>query len=265
MTERTAVYRLYDAEDALLYVGVSRRVGTRWEQHARRKPWWPLVHHQAVIWYDTREDALLAEARAILSECSAYNKTGVPSALRTSVPRPTVPALPSRPDNDSAELSAQPGISRPFAYQRIADDLRYNIKTGGLRPDERLPSRKQLANQYQVTDRAPDMAVRLLITEGLVFTRPGAGAFVAAAPELREMARTWDDPGNPVPPGTTRATETVTARRASHLEAESLGIPPGAPVLVITRRYWAGDKQEGEAVVVLAGSRDAVTYDLPRT
>lgn len=78
MSERTAVYRLFDERDALLYVGISKRFGERWEQHAAIQPWWPTVHHQSVEWHPTREDALLAEKRAINEERPVHNRRGSP-------------------------------------------------------------------------------------------------------------------------------------------------------------------------------------------
>lgn len=78
MAERTAVYRLYAADDTLLYVGVAKRFGTRWDRHARAQPWWAHVDHQSVYWYPTREDALLIERRAIEAERPVYNIAGSP-------------------------------------------------------------------------------------------------------------------------------------------------------------------------------------------
>lgn len=78
MSERTAVYRLFATDDTLLYVGVAKRFGTRWEQHAKVQPWWPHVDHQTVQWYPAREDALLAEKVAIETERPVYNIAGSP-------------------------------------------------------------------------------------------------------------------------------------------------------------------------------------------
>jgi prevent-host-death family protein len=78
MSERTAVYRLFDADDALLYVGISKSFGVRWERHAYRQPWWPEVHHQTVEWRDTRKEADEAETAAIRNEKPRYNIAKVP-------------------------------------------------------------------------------------------------------------------------------------------------------------------------------------------
>ncbi len=73
MSERTAVYRLYEASDALLYVGVSSNFGRRWKQHAAAQPWWPDVQRLTVDWYPDRPSALSAERVAIKAEVPAHN------------------------------------------------------------------------------------------------------------------------------------------------------------------------------------------------
>jgi hypothetical protein len=74
MSERTAVYRLFDADGALLYVGISKSFGLRWQQHAHAQPWWPEVQRQTVEWRETRREAEEAETVAILSEKPRYNR-----------------------------------------------------------------------------------------------------------------------------------------------------------------------------------------------
>ncbi|WP_192806281.1 GIY-YIG nuclease family protein [Streptomyces sp. SS1-1] len=71
--ERAAVYRFYAADDTLLYVGVTQRFGTRWSNHAKQKPWWSQVARQAVVWYETRAEALKVEAEAIKTEKPVHN------------------------------------------------------------------------------------------------------------------------------------------------------------------------------------------------
>jgi excinuclease UvrABC nuclease subunit len=71
--ERTALYRVYDGQDALLYIGVSNDFGTRWKSHARNQPWWPEVRRQTVTWYESRDEALAEEAAAIKAEHPRFN------------------------------------------------------------------------------------------------------------------------------------------------------------------------------------------------
>jgi hypothetical protein len=78
VNERTALYRLYDADGTLLYVGIAYRIGQRWETHARTQPWWPDVQRQTVEWYPARKDAECAERRAIRTEEPKYNVAHYP-------------------------------------------------------------------------------------------------------------------------------------------------------------------------------------------
>lgn len=69
---RTAVYRLFDAEGNLLYVGCSCTPDPRIDQH-RGKPWWPEVTDVTVTWLPDRFTALRYEAEAILAEGPRHN------------------------------------------------------------------------------------------------------------------------------------------------------------------------------------------------
>jgi len=70
---RTALYRLRDASGRLLYVGISEAPLRRWAEHSKDKPWWPLVTTFTLQWFDSRNRALVAEARAIHTEKPLHN------------------------------------------------------------------------------------------------------------------------------------------------------------------------------------------------
>jgi DNA-binding GntR family transcriptional regulator len=76
-------------------------------------------------------------------------------------------------------------------YQRIADDLRRAIVDGNLPPGAKLPSRHELARQYEVSDRVGMEAVRLLIAEGFVEAKSGSGSYVRKRPERQRLTRSW--------------------------------------------------------------------------
>lgn len=69
----TAVYRLYDAADRLLYVGVAYDFDKRFKDHAKSKAWWPDVVRKDVVWFDNRLDAMWEESRAIDNENPVHN------------------------------------------------------------------------------------------------------------------------------------------------------------------------------------------------
>lgn len=69
----TTLYRLFSADNQLLYVGVAGNPGRRFEQHAGEKPWWGEVAITELEHFATREEALAAERVAIRDEAPLYN------------------------------------------------------------------------------------------------------------------------------------------------------------------------------------------------
>ena len=82
LTLPVAVYRFFDADDGLLYVGISDSLGTRFGAH-RNTAWWPKAVRNTVQWYDTRAQALAAEYKAITTESPQYNIAEVPFVAPT--------------------------------------------------------------------------------------------------------------------------------------------------------------------------------------
>lgn len=70
---RTALYRLYDADDRLLYIGITWKVELRLWQHSNDKTWWHLVAHKTVEWFESRKAALEAEEAATREELPLYS------------------------------------------------------------------------------------------------------------------------------------------------------------------------------------------------
>jgi predicted GIY-YIG superfamily endonuclease len=68
-----AVYRLFDAEGTLLYIGASYNPDRRCEEH-RRKAWGPQIARRTEDWLPSREEAFAVERRAIRAERPRYNK-----------------------------------------------------------------------------------------------------------------------------------------------------------------------------------------------
>lgn len=75
---RTAVYRFHDADNRLLYVGITKNIKQRWAGHELVQRWWHLIDRREVAWLDSREAALEAEARAVESEAPLYNAIRLP-------------------------------------------------------------------------------------------------------------------------------------------------------------------------------------------
>lgn len=73
---RTALYRLFNAEGVLLYIGISSQPEVRRKQHVAQQPWGHLISRQEVEWRDDRPTAERAEEAAIASESPLYNRDG---------------------------------------------------------------------------------------------------------------------------------------------------------------------------------------------
>lgn len=75
---RTALYRFFNADGVLLYVGITENTATRWASHKATKEWWPAVVHKEVEWHGSREVAEEAERQALGTEEPLYNVRDVP-------------------------------------------------------------------------------------------------------------------------------------------------------------------------------------------
>lgn len=72
--EPTARYRLFDADDVVIYVGITKSPASRMDSHSREDSWWPEVARKTMCWYPTRVAARIAETAAIEAHEPKYNK-----------------------------------------------------------------------------------------------------------------------------------------------------------------------------------------------
>lgn len=63
-------------------------------------------------------------------------------------------------------------------YNRIANDVRKKILEGVYQPNEQLPFEKDLCQFYDVSKMTVKKALDMLVAEGLIYKRRGAGTFV---------------------------------------------------------------------------------------
>jgi GIY-YIG catalytic domain len=91
VTSMHAVYRMWSAAGALLYVGVTGNLAKRLDGHAEKR-WYPLVATITLEWFPTRDAAEVAEAQAIVTEHPRVNIAG------RSAKAPSAPRLAGWPD-----------------------------------------------------------------------------------------------------------------------------------------------------------------------
>lgn len=76
MSKKTALYRHFDDEGRLLYVGISLDPLKRTAQHMQQAYWADRIRGISIEWLPTRGMAIDAEERAIAEEEPAYNIVG---------------------------------------------------------------------------------------------------------------------------------------------------------------------------------------------
>lgn len=74
-SERTGLYRMFDKDGTLLYLGISYDPWTRWLQHRLESFWAHLVATSTTEWYVHRNAALGAEAWLTVVERPLYSVT----------------------------------------------------------------------------------------------------------------------------------------------------------------------------------------------
>lgn len=67
------LYRLYDANDQLLYVGISKSAIHRLHQHLETQPWGDEIAYQKIERFEDRKTVAAAERQAIKTEHPKYN------------------------------------------------------------------------------------------------------------------------------------------------------------------------------------------------
>ncbi|MYT89982.1 GntR family transcriptional regulator [Streptomyces sp. SID8359] len=73
-----------------------------------------------------------------------------------------------------------------LTFERIADDLRQQIRDGELRPGQLLPTQSQLMQTYKASSLTVQKAIRLLRNEGWVIARQGRGTFVTRSADFED-------------------------------------------------------------------------------
>jgi DNA-binding transcriptional regulator YhcF (GntR family) len=63
-------------------------------------------------------------------------------------------------------------------YQQIENHIQFAIVSGRLKPDERLPTARELSEKLELNPNTVAKAYRDLEVMGLVYTRRGMGVFV---------------------------------------------------------------------------------------
>lgn len=70
---KTQLYRHFDADRKLLYLGISLSTFARLSQHKDHSPWFEQIKTVEIEHFETREEAMAAERKAIKTENPKFN------------------------------------------------------------------------------------------------------------------------------------------------------------------------------------------------
>ena len=149
---RNALYRHFDAQGRLLYVGVSVNPSRRDVWHKNCSAWMRDVASSTVEWFDGREAALQAEINAIVRETPLHNKVGQPDpdACGLNPARAVVSAL-----GGATRVARHLGIGRISVSKWWR--TRESGGLGGTIPVEHIRPLRRLARADGLNFTAEDM------------------------------------------------------------------------------------------------------------
>ncbi|MFD7905720.1 GntR family transcriptional regulator, partial [Kitasatospora sp. NPDC059747] len=110
------------------------------------------------------------------------------------------------------------------SYLQVADALRGQLTSRRLQPGDRMPSISALQREHNVSTGVIQRAYALLIDEGLVLARPGAGYYVKSQEPPAVLVRRQR-----VAPGDGSPTEAALARQGVVGTWRGRRAPPRAP------------------------------------
>lgn len=136
------------------------------------------------------------------------------------------------------------GGHRPPLYVEIMEELRRQIREGGLRPGDRVPSERELAERFGASRMTVRQALNQLAWEGVIVRRQGQGSFVAE-PKIplglqfltsfsEDMRRRGLVPSSRL--------LGVSVAEADAATAEALGLPVDRRVTSLRRVRYADDR-----------------------
>lgn len=150
-------------------------------------------------------------------------------------------------------------------WQAIADALRSDLSEGRYAPGDKLPTEAALAERFGVNRHTVRHGISALTEEGLIRTRRGSGAFVAATPTDYPIGQRVRFHENLIAAGRRpeKCVLQVEERAATPGDAKALHIAPGDPVCA----YHGLSLADGQPIAVfesqfplqrLAGITDAL-------
>jgi GntR family transcriptional regulator len=127
-------------------------------------------------------------------------------------------------------------------YRRLEERLRHAIESGAVKPEQALPSERDLAEDLSVSRITVRKALEGLVGSGLLVRRQGAGTFVAGRVE-KSFSKLTSFSEDMAARGRSSRSEWIARAEGAVSPDESLmlGLSPGTPVYRFHRIRFADD------------------------
>lgn len=162
----TALYRFYDSNDRLLYVGITYDLERRWKSHKRNQLWWLDVARKEHVWFPNRAQAEKAEERALRLEKPVWD--------RSRLPRQDL--MTTWYDNPRKD---------PYEEEQVSNAARkitQAVKAGDFPAWSLLPVVNTLAARLHIAIRAADLGRRRLSVGADAILTHSRHHFIVVAP-----------------------------------------------------------------------------------
>src|SRR5215217_8057389 len=137
------------------------------------------------------------------------------------------------------QLRRRPG---PAAYVQIEEELAERIRAGILRPGDRIPPERELADQMQVSRMTVRQALGRLADRGLLVREQGRGTFVSETKLIQSLSRLSGFYDQMISQGIQPTSRLLTGEQvlASAAVAQLLDLRIGEPLYKVVRLRLGG-------------------------
>lgn len=136
------------------------------------------------------------------------------------------------------------------SYQQLKAGMITAITDGTYKPHDRLPSQRELIDQYGLSHMSVRRAINELISEGVIYARPGKGLYVAEPKQEAELDPLYGFTEDMALRGMKASSRLLEAGivSASTMLAHTLRVRIGSPLVYVRRLRLA----DGEPMAIQA-------------
>lgn len=129
-------------------------------------------------------------------------------------------------------------------YLQLKSGLIENITRGDYKPNDRLPSQRELSKQYNLSHMSVRRAINELITEGVIYAHAGKGLYVAEPKLQAELGPLYSFTEDMALRGMKASSRILNAGiiSASTMLANTLHVVVGTPLIQLRRLRLADDE-----------------------